>query len=155
MKVFIASDHGGFNYKAEIKKFLSEKNFEVEDLGPLECNSVDYPDKALDVAKAVKQNEGSFGVLVCGTGIGMSIAANKLNGIRAALCHNEFTARMAREHNNANLLCLGERVLGIEVALAIVNQFFSSGFSGDKPEGERHKRRVDKFENIERENGHA
>jgi ribose 5-phosphate isomerase B len=116
----------------------------VEDLGPFSADSVDYPDYARAVAEAVAQGRARLGVLVCGTGIGMSIAANKVKGVRAAHCGTEFEARMARAHNDANVLCMGERVLGLGVAAAIVKAFLETPF-----EGGRHERRVQKMKDLE------
>jgi len=117
----------------------------VEDLGTFTADSVDYPDQARQVASAVASGRSRFGVLVCGTGIGMSIAANKVHGVRAALCTTEYQARMARAHNDANVLCLGERVLGAGQAAAVVAAFLSTPF-----EGGRHQRRVDKIKGLEK-----
>src|SRR5947209_1623744 len=115
MKVLIASDHAGLTLKRELVEALVTRGAEVEDLGTHSPASVDYPDFASSVAKAVSGKKAPFGVLVCGTGIGMSIVANKYRGVRAALCHTEFEARATRAHNDANILCLGERVIGAGV----------------------------------------
>ena len=145
MKVFLGADHGGLELKNEIKRYLKGKGIEHKDLGTYSSDSCDYPDFALKVAKQVVENAGSAGILVCGTGIGMCMAANKVKGIRAALCTNEYMARMAREHNNANILCLGARVLGKETALKIVETFLNTSFTAE----ERHKKRVEKIMEIE------
>src|SRR4051794_16839655 len=137
-KVVVGSDHAGLQLRAEAVKVLREMAFEVEDLGPMSGESVDYPDYAKRVADAVAAGKASFGLLVCGTGIGMCIAANKIRGVRAAKCTSEFEARMARAHNDTNVLCLGERVVGVGLGTAIVRAFFSAAF-----EGGRHAGRVD------------
>lgn len=140
MKIAIGADHGGFKLKEEIKILLRELGHTVEDVGCHSLESVDYPVIADAVTNEITKNAGVFGILVCGTGIGMSIAVNRNQSIRAALCHDEYTARLSREHNNANVLCLGERVIGIGVALEIVKTWLSTQFTGG-----RHQRRVDMF----------
>ena len=140
MKVAIAGDHAGVALKAEVRDWLREHGYDVEDLGPADTASVDYPDFAAKVAAGVSKGIFDRGVLVCGTGIGMSIAANKFRGVRAALCTNEFMARAARTHNDANVLCLGGRVLGIDMAIGVVEAFFTASFAGG-----RHARRVEKI----------
>ncbi|HVI75063.1 MAG TPA: ribose 5-phosphate isomerase B [Anaeromyxobacteraceae bacterium] len=144
-RVIAGSDHAGLVLRAEVVRVAREKGFEVEDLGPLSGDSVDYPDYARKVAEAVAAGRARFGVLVCGTGIGMSIAANKVKGVRAAHCGNELEARMARAHNDANVLCLGERVLGLGLGAAVVTAFLEQPF-----EGGRHQRRVDKIGALEK-----
>lgn len=143
MKYYIATDHAGLELKNFTKAFLEAKGIEVEDLSPLTSDRVDYPDYACKVAIAVQKDSDAKGILICGTGIGMSIAANKYNGIRAALTHDAFTARMAVEHNNANILCFGERVVGKGVVEDILNTWLTSEF-----EGGRHATRVDKINAI-------
>ncbi|WP_029898581.1 ribose 5-phosphate isomerase B [Desulfohalovibrio reitneri] len=138
MRVIIASDHGGFELKRLVRDHLRGKGFQVDDLGPEEAVSCDYPPFARDVCEKVLEDGEALGVLVCGTGLGMSMSANRVHGIRAALCHNEFSARMARAHNNANVLCLGERVLGPGIALDILEAFLGTEF-----EGGRHAKRID------------
>ena len=147
MKVAIGSDHAGFDYKEIVKKHLEEKGFEVIDKGTYSKESVDYPIFGEAVAQAVASGEADRGIVICGTGIGISISANKVKGIRAALCTNEYMARMARKHNDANVLAFGARVLGIDVALGIVDVFFETEF-----EGGRHERRVNEIKNIEEKN---
>ena len=144
-RVIAGSDHAGLVLRAEVVRVAREKGFEVEDLGPFSGDSVDYPDYARKVAEAVAAGRARFGVLVCGTGIGMSIAANKVKGVRAAHCGNELEARMARAHNDANVLCLGERVLGLGLGAAVVTAFLEQPF-----EGGRHQRRVDKIGALEK-----
>ena len=141
MKIVIGCDHGGFEHKNAIVEHLKERGFEVVDCGIYENKSVDYPDIAVKVCEKITSGECERGFLVCGTGIGMSIAANKVHGIRAALCGDTYSARVCRAHNNANVLCLGERVIGEHLALDIVDIWLKTGF-----EGGRHKRRIDTLE---------
>jgi ribose 5-phosphate isomerase B len=143
-RVIFGSDHAGLGLRAEAIRVAREKGLEVDDLGPFSGDSVDYPDYARKVAEAVATGRARFGVLVCGTGIGMSISANKVKGVRAAHCTTEYEARMARAHNDANVLCIGERVLGAGQAGAVVGAFLSQPF-----EGGRHQRRVDKIKAME------
>ncbi|WP_024613954.1 ribose 5-phosphate isomerase B [Clostridium sp. Ade.TY] len=145
MKIALGSDHGGYNLKNEIMAYLKENGYEIKDFGTYSTESCDYPDYALKVAEAVASKEFEFGILVCGTGIGISISANKVPGIRAALCSDTFSAHATREHNNANILALGERVVGPSLAIDIVKTFLNSKFEGD-----RHQRRIDKISNIEK-----
>ena len=144
-RVVAGSDHAGLTLRAEAVKVAKAKGFEVEDLGPQAPDSVDYPDFAVAVSRAVAEGKARFGILVCGTGIGMSMAANKMPGVRAALCHTEWEARMTRAHNDANVLCLGERVTGGGLGAAIVEAFLTTPF-----EGGRHQRRVDKLNALDR-----
>lgn len=144
-KMIAGSDHAGLALRGEAVKAARAAGYEVEDLGPFSGESVDYPDYAKSVAQAVSSGRAKLGILVCGTGIGMSIAANKVKGIRAAHCTSEFEARMARAHNDANVLCLGERVVGLGLGGAIVKAFLETPF-----EGGRHQRRVDKMKDLER-----
>lgn len=138
--IFIASDHAGFALKKVLVPYLENKGFYVTDLGPDSDASVDYPDYAHPLCNKVLET-GDMGILICGTGIGMSMAANRHKGIRAALCTCEFQGRATREHNDANVLCLAERITGPGLACAIADAFFSSGF-----EGGRHQRRVEGIE---------
>lgn len=144
-RVIAASDHAGLTLRAEAVKVAREAGFEVEDLGPFAADSVDYPDYARALGEAVAAGKARLGILVCGTGIGMSIAANKVKGVRAAHCVTEFDARMARAHNDANVLCIGERVVGAGVGGAIVKAFLTTPF-----EGGRHARRVEKLNALDR-----
>jgi ribose 5-phosphate isomerase B len=144
-RVVIGSDHAGLALRAEAVKVAQAAGLEVEDLGPFSGESVDYPDFARAVGEAVASGRARLGVLVCGTGIGMSIAANKVKGVRAAHCGTEFDARMARAHNDANVLCVGERVVGLGVGGAIVKAFLETPF-----EGGRHARRVQKIAELDR-----
>jgi ribose 5-phosphate isomerase B len=143
-RVVAASDHAGLHLRAEAVRIAREKGFEVEDLGPFGADAVDYPDFAKRAAEAVASGRARYGILVCGTGIGMSIAANKVKGVRAATCRSEYEARMARAHNDANILCMGERVTGLGVGGAIVAEFLGQPF-----EGGRHERRVRKITEME------
>lgn len=144
MLVAIGSDHGGFGLKEEVKRFLEERKVAFRDFGTYTEDSVDYPDISAAVAAAVAAGECERGIIVCGTGIGVCIAANKVKGIRAALCHDTFSAQMSREHNDANILTLGERVIGKGLALAIVDKWLATEFAGG-----RHARRVEKITELE------
>jgi len=144
LRVAIASDHGGFRLKSEIIAFLHKEHIEYKDFGTYSDESVDYPDYALSVAEAVRLGDFTRGIICCGTGIGVSIAANKVAGIRAALCHDTFSARASREHNDANVLTMGERVIGVGLALDIVKIWLETEFQGG-----RHARRLEKISNIE------
>ncbi len=144
MKIAVGSDHAGFPLKERIKDFLLNKGHEVLDFGTTSEDSTHYPIFAKEVSLAIQRGEAERGILVCGTGIGMSITANKFRGVRAALCLNEYMARMSRLHNDANVLCLGDRVLGEELALSIVDVWLSTPF-----EGGRHKRRIELIGKIE------
>ncbi|GAA0125891.1 ribose 5-phosphate isomerase B [Clostridium senegalense] len=144
MRIALGSDHGGLNLKKEIILHLEKKGYEIKDFGTYTEDSCDYPDFALQVAESVVKKEFDFGILVCGTGIGISITANKVPGIRAALCSDTFSAHATREHNNANILALGERVVGKGLALDIVDTFLNAEFQGD-----RHQKRIDKITKIE------
>jgi ribose 5-phosphate isomerase B len=146
VKLAIGCDHGGFELKEEVLKFIrTVSNIEVSDFGPAGKESVDYPDYGAKVSDAVSKGAVDRGILICGTGIGMSIVANKYPKVRAALCHDHFTAQMSREHNDANLLVMGERVLGKGVALEIVKTWLDTPFAGG-----RHQKRLDKIQTIEK-----
>ena len=144
-RVITGSDHAGLNLRAEAVKVAREAGYDVTDLGPFSAESVDYPDFAKAVGEAVAAGRARLGILVCGTGIGMSITANKVRGVRAAHCVTEFEARMARAHNDANVLCIGERVIGPGIAAAVVKAFLETPF-----EGGRHERRVEKIRALDR-----
>lgn len=144
MKIALGSDHGGYLLKEEIKKWLEEKGLDYKDFGTHNTDSCDYPDVARSVAEAVSEGKCDRGIIICGTGIGVSISANKVRGIRAALCHDTFSAKMSREHNDANILALGERVIGRGLALEIVEVWLKTAFAGG-----RHQRRVDKIAELE------
>jgi len=141
MKLYIATDHAAFCIKEDVKKILADLGNEVIDLGPTDDSRVDYPDFAHKLCEKVLEDEDSFGVLICGTGIGMSLAANKHQGIRAALCHDSYTAQMARQHNDANVLCFGQRVVGLGTIESICESWTKHSF-----EGGRHATRVGKIE---------
>lgn len=144
MKVALGSDHGGYNIKEEIKDYLGSIGIDFKDFGTFSTESVDYPDVAIPVAEAVSTGDYDRGILICGTGIGMSITANKFKGVRAALCHDLFSAKATREHNNSNVLTMGERVIGKGLALEIVKVWLETEFN----EG-RHLRRINKISEIE------
>jgi ribose 5-phosphate isomerase B len=144
MKIAIGSDHAGFKLKETVKEFLKTSGIEVIDFGTHSEESADYPDFAFPVAEAVAKKEFDFGILICSTGIGMSITANKVAGIRAALCNDLFTANCSKEHNNANVLCMGGRIVGEGLAKAIVQTWLERKFQGG-----RHERRVKKIEEYE------
>lgn len=144
MKVAIASDHGGVNLRKEIMNLMDELGIEYEDFGCEGTGSVDYPDYALPVAERVASGEFDKGILICGTGIGMSIAANKVKGIRCALVHDVFSAKATRQHNDTNVLAMGERVIGPGLAREIAQAWLTTEF-----EGGRHQRRVIKITDIE------
>jgi ribose 5-phosphate isomerase B len=145
VKIALGSDHGGLKLKKDIIMYLESKNIQVKDFGTYTGESCDYPDYALKVASEVVANNFELGILICGTGIGIGIAANKVPGIRAALCNDTFSAHAAREHNNANILTMGERVIGTGLALDIVDTFINAEFQGD-----RHQKRIDKITEIEK-----
>lgn len=148
MKVAIGCDHGGINLKPLLVEYLVKKGIEFIDFGCNDKTSVDYNEYALAVANSVASGECDKGILICGTGIGMSLVANKVKGIRCGHCHDVFSAKMTRLHNDANVLAFGERVVGPGLAMEIVDAFLSTPFSGD----ERHARRVAKIKALEEEN---
>ena len=147
MKIAIAADHGGFQLKEHLKPFIESLGHEVTDLGTYSEQSVDYPDYAEKCANAVLSGEAERGIVVCGTGIGISIAANKINGIRCGLCTDPVMARLTREHNDANMLALGGRIVGTELALGIAQAFIETDFSS----GQRHIDRIAKISALESE----
>ncbi len=142
--IAIGCDHGGFELKNHIVNYLTNKGIEVKDFGTYSEDSVDYPDCAKPVCEAVQKGEFENGILICGTGIGISMAANKFKGIRAALCSDVYSAKMTKEHNNANILCLGGRVTGRELAFMIVDAWLGAQFQGG-----RHAQRIEKIHKIE------
>lgn len=144
MNIAIGSDHAGFDLKEKVLSFLKQNNYSIEDVGTYSGESVDYPDYSKKVTKLIQKEQCELGILICGTGIGMSISANKQKGIRAALVNDVFSAKATREHNNTNVLCLGARVIGEDLALLIVETWLNSQF-----EGGRHQTRIDKFEKIQ------
>ena len=141
MKIVIGNDHSGVEYKNQLVEYLEGKGIEIINVGTDSVDSVDYPDIAQEATKVWLEGKADFGILICGTGIGISIAANKVEGIRAALVNNEVCARLSRQHNNANFLVLGARVTGIELAKSCIDAFLSSEF-----EGGRHATRIGKLE---------
>ncbi len=147
MKLAIASDHGGFHLKNAILKFLQSRKIELVDFGVAEETSVDYPDYAAHVAEEVATGRADGGILVCGTGIGMAITANKFKGVRAAVVTDEYTAKMSKEHNNANVIALGGRVLNPDQGIATVQSWLDAAF-----ESGRHQRRLDKIAELEKKN---
>lgn len=144
MKIAISSDHGGNNLRREIIQLLEEKGIEYENFGPETDESVDYPDYATPVCEGVATGKFDRGILICGTGIGMSIAANKMKGIRCALVHDVFSAKATREHNDTTVLAMGERVIGAGLAREIVQTWIDTAF-----EGGRHARRIEKIHSLE------
>ncbi|MDU5070562.1 ribose 5-phosphate isomerase B [Finegoldia magna] len=147
MKIAIAADHGGFELKYSMVEYIKSLGNEVVDLGTNSADYVDYPDYAKKVCEEIQQGNSDLGILICGTGIGMSLAANKFEGIRAACVSDVYSAKMSRNHNNANVLCIGARVIGDEVAKLIIKTFLENEF-----EAGRHQRRVDKIMAFEKEN---
>ncbi|TAE29710.1 MAG: ribose 5-phosphate isomerase B [Candidatus Kapaibacterium sp.] len=143
MKISLGSDHAGFRYKQELKQYLTDLHHDVHDVGTHSLDSVDYPDFAATVAREVASNDAEFGVLVCGSGIGVSITANKVSGVRAANCLTEEMASLARQHNNANVVTVGERLVSFDAAKAIVRTFLETPF-----EGGRHAGRVQKIHDL-------
>jgi len=141
LKIAIGADHGGFELKEKIALMLKSQGYEIEDFGTFNSDSCDYPPIAKKVAKEVASGNFARGILICGTGIGMSITANKIKGIRASLCHDKFSAQMSRAHNDANVLCMGQRVIKEDLALEILNIWLNTDF-----EGGRHKKRIDIIE---------
>jgi len=144
MNIYIGSDRIGFELKEKLIKVLSDGKNEIIDIGPLECKSVNYPEIAVQVASLVVNNPLSYGILICSSGIGMSIAANKVKGIRAANCTSSYLAEYSRLHNDANILCLGSSVVNLEDAISIMNIFLMTPFEG----GGKHKERVQIINNI-------
>ncbi|MCI9293111.1 MAG: ribose 5-phosphate isomerase B [Erysipelotrichaceae bacterium] len=147
MNIGIACDHGAFEYKEILKDMLQKEGHMVTDFGTYDKNSCDYPDFAAACAKSVAQKKNDFGIVICGTGIGVSISANKVHGIRCALCSEPLSAKLTREHNNANMLAMGQRIIGEEMMKEIVHVFLNTPFSKD----ERHQRRIDKLMALENE----
>jgi len=147
MRIAIANDHAGVRLKSTLVDYLKERDIKVIDFGTDSEDSVDYPDIIKNVPRAIQMNDADYGIVICGTGIGASITANKFKGVYAALCHNVFTAKMARNHNNANVIALGARVSKEEDAIKILDTFLKEDFKG-----ERHKRRLNKLKAIEKNN---
>lgn len=148
MKIIIASDHAGFDYKNILLEDIRQQQYEVIDAGTFNKAPDDYPDRAADVANAIINKSADRGIIICGSGVGVSVAANKFKGIRAGVCHDTYSARQCVEHDDVNVLCLGERVIGVELAREIVFTFLKAEFSG----GARHQKRLDKIIAIENRN---
>ena len=148
MKVIIASDHAGFEYKNVLLNDIRQQGYKVTDIGTFSKEPDDYPDRAADIANAIINNKGDRGILICGSGVGVSVAANKFKGIRAGVCHDTYSAHQCVEHDNVNVLCLGERVIGIELAREIIFTFLKAEFSN----APRHQKRLNKISDIENEN---
>ncbi len=147
-RIFVASDHAGVKMKAELLKYLKEKGYEAVDMGTDSEERCDYPDCIIPMAERVVK-ENASGIAICGTGIGSCISANKVKGARAALCHSEYDARLSRMHNNSNILCLGGRTIGTELAKSILSAWLKTPFSNE----ERHKRRIEKIASYEEKVG--
>jgi len=149
MKIAIGADHGGFQLKTELFCWLQERGYQVEDCGTSHfCSTDDYPDFAIPVAKTVAQGKARRGIIVCGSGVGACVTANKIKGVRACLCHDTYSAHQGVEHDNINILCLGARIIGIELAKELVNAFLKAEFSTE----ERHCRRLNKLFELENNN---
>lgn len=147
MKIIIGADHGGFQLKEELIKILNNFHVQVIDVGAFEYNgSDDYPDFAIAVAKMISNKEGDKGIIICGSGVGASVAANKIKGVRAAVCHDTYSAKQGVEHDDLNVLCLGGRIIGIEVAKELLSAFINAKYSGE----ERHDRRLKKILELEK-----
>lgn len=146
MKIILGADHGGYKLKNHITKWLTQHDYDVNDIGVFSSESMDYPDIAFEVAKKVADGSYDKGVVVCGSGVGVSITANKVKGIRAVLCHDTVTARLSREHNDTNIIAMGGRFVAKELAFEILNVWLNTDFS----EG-RHQQRINKISNIEKE----
>ena len=145
--ISIASDHGGFSLKLDIVSHLNELGYQVKDMGPKNQKSVDYPDYGIRIAQVVTQNAGSRGILICGTGIGMSIVVNRFPGIRGTLCSDLYTAKLCREHNDSNILIMGGRIVGHGLAREIVSVWLKTPFDGG-----RHQKRLDKINQLDKSN---
>lgn len=146
MKIVLANDHSAVDYKFMVAEFLKNKGYEIINVGTDTYESMDYPDSTKEACDLIVENKADFGIIICGTGIGVSIAANKINGIRAALIQNEISARLSKQHNNANVLTFGARVQGIELILSCIDSYLNASF-----ECGRHQNRVDKIMKLEQE----
>jgi len=151
MRIVIGADHGGYVLKENLLAYLKANGFEVLDYGTDSLESVDYPDIAAQVGKAIQEDKADRGILICGSGVGVCIAANKVNGVYAGLCHDAYSASQGVEHDGMNVLCLGGRVVGDELARLLVDRFLAAEYHGDRPDGERHARRVGKIKTIEKQ----
>jgi len=150
MRIAIATDHGGFPIKNAVIDAIRETGHEVVDFGSDSEESVDYPDYVKKVGKAIQSGKADRGILLCGSGVGVCIAANKMLGIYASICHDLYTARQAVEHDNINVLCLGGRIIGSELTMQLVKEFLGASFVGNNPGEERHIRRIEKVKEIEK-----
>jgi ribose 5-phosphate isomerase B len=150
MRIAIGADHNGIVLKKTLKEFLTDQGHQVDDMGSQGVNPVDFPDIAVRVTEKIIDNVSAHGILICGTGVGMAMVANKVPTIRAALCHDIASARQAREHNDANLLCLGGLIVGSGLAKEIVQTYLNAEFMGHRPGGERYARRVEKMALLDR-----
>ena len=150
MRIAIATDHGGFPIKNAVIDAIRETGHEVVDFGSDSKESVDYPDYVKKVGKAIQSGKADRGILLCGSGVGVCIAANKMLGIYASICHDLYTARQAVEHDNINVLCLGGRIIGSELTMQLVKEFLGASFVGNNPGEERHIRRIEKVKEIEK-----
>lgn len=148
MRIAVGADHAGVDLKEAVVNWLVDRGYDVHDVGTFDHESVDYPDYALKVSEAVAQGEAAYGLLFCGTGLGMCITANKVPGVRAVTCHEPLSARLAREHNDANVLTMGGRLVAADLALDVIAHFLGQEFSGG-----RHAGRVDKIVEVERRRG--
>lgn len=148
MKIAIASDHAGLEYKTVLIPDLQQAGYEVQDLGTHDTSPDDYPDRAADIALVLQSKKAERGILICGSGVGVSVAANKFKGIRAGVCHDNYSAHQSVEHDDMNILCIGQRVIGIELAREIVFTFLKAEFS----HALRHQRRLDKIISLENQN---
>lgn len=149
MRIAIGADHGGYALKENLLAYLQAQGIELIDCGTDSLSSVDYPDFALQVGRAIQENKADRGILICGSGVGVCIAANKMKGIYAGLCHDCYSASQGVEHDGMNVLCLGSRVIGEELARSLVDHFLAAEYLGDQPQGERFARRVNKVKKIE------
>jgi ribose 5-phosphate isomerase B len=148
MKIVIASDHAGFDYKTLLLKDIEAQGYSIKDLGTCNTDPTDYPDHARDIANAIINKEADRGILICGSGVGVSVAANKFKGIRAGVCHDTYSAHQCVEHDDVNVLCIGERVVGIELAREIIVAFLKAAFT----HAPRHEKRLQKIIDIENKN---
>jgi len=148
MRVVIASDHAGLNYKNLLVPHLQKKGYEITDLGTYEPGPDDYPDYAIKVAVAIQDGKADRGIVICGSGVGISVAVNKFRGIRSAICHDTYSAHQGVEHDDMNVLCMGARVIGTELMFELAETFLQSKFSGE----DRHVRRLNKIKDIEAKN---
>jgi RpiB/LacA/LacB family sugar-phosphate isomerase len=151
MRIAIGSDHGGFDLKEIVSSYLADQGYQVLDFGTDSNESVDYPDYVKMVGQAIHENKADRGILFCGSGVGVCIAANKIPGIYAAICHDAYSARQGVEHDNMNVLCLGGRVVGSDLAIVLVREFLDARFVGNDPGQERHLRRITMITEIEKE----